>query len=63
MLNTKYFLSGEQYERNPGALGNAWFVDTISYVADADSEMAALDSLDTATAAVADASLTTLSTS
>ncbi len=53
MLNTKYFLSGEQYERNPGALGNAWFVDTISYVADADSEMAALDSLDTATAAVA----------
>lgn len=55
MLNTKYFLSGEQYERNPGALGNAWFVDTISYVADADSEMAALDSLDTATAAVADA--------
>lgn len=55
MLNTKYFLSGEQYERNPGALGNAWFVDTISYVADTDSEMAALDSLDTATAAVADA--------
>ncbi len=55
MLNTKYFLSGEQYEQNPGALGNAWFVDTISYVADADSEMAALDSLDTATAAVADA--------
>lgn len=55
MLNTKYFLSGEQYEQNPGALGNAWLVDTISYVADADSEMAALDSLDTATAAVADA--------
>lgn len=54
MLNTKYFLSGDQYEQNPGALGNAWFVDTITYVADADSEMASLDSLDTSRAAVAD---------
>lgn len=54
MLNTKYFLSGEQYEENPDALGNAWFVDSIFYVANADKEMAALDSLNTATVAVAD---------
>lgn len=54
MLNTKYFLSGEQYEENPDALGNAWFVNNISYVANADKEMAALDSLDTASDAVAD---------
>ncbi len=54
MLNTKYFLSGDQYEKNPDALGNAWFVDSIFYVANADKEMAALDSLNTATVAVAD---------
>lgn len=54
MLNTKYFLSGDQYEENPDALGNAWFVNNISYVANADKEMAALDSLDTASDAVAD---------
>ena len=54
MLNTRYFMSGNEYERNPEALGNAWFVDSLAYVADADSEMAALDSLDTRHVAVAD---------
>lgn len=54
MLNTKYFLSGDKYEQNPEALGNAWFIDSITYVSNADKEMAALDSLDTATSAVAD---------
>lgn len=54
MLNAKYFLSGDQYELNPDALGNAWFVDSIAYVDGADSEMAALDSLDTSKAAVTD---------
>ncbi len=54
MLNAKYFLSGEQYELNPDALGNAWFVEQLSYVPNADKEMAALDSLDTRHAAVAD---------
>ena len=54
MLNTKYFLSGDQYEENPDALGNAWFVNNISYVANADKEMAALDSLNTTSDAVAD---------
>lgn len=54
MLNAKYFLSGDQYENNPGALGNAWFVDRIAYVDNADKEMAALDSLNPAVAAVSD---------
>lgn len=54
MLNTKYILSGDQYEVNQGALGNAWWVSGIDYVSDANHEMAALDSLDTRTRAVAD---------
>ena len=54
MLNAKYFLSGDQYELNPGALGNAWWVDSLAYVPNADKEMAALDSLDTRHVAVAD---------
>ena len=54
MLNAKYILSGDSYQVNPGALGNAWYVSKLDYVADADHEMAALDTLDTATAAVAD---------
>ena len=54
MLNTKYILSGDQYEVNPDALGNAWWVSGIDYVSDANHEMAALDSLDTRTRAVAD---------
>ena len=54
MLNTKYFLSGDKYEVNPGAMGNAWLTDSIVYVDNADKEMAALDSLDITTTTVAD---------
>ena len=54
MLNAKYVLSGNQYEQNPGALGNAWFIDGIKYVDNANTEMAALDTLNTALYAVAD---------
>lgn len=55
MLNTKYFILGDsEYQQNPDALGNAWLVDRIDYVADANAEMSALDSLDTRNAAVAD---------
>lgn len=43
-----------QAERNPDALGNAWWIDGIKYVADANAEMAELDSLDTRHYAVAD---------
>lgn len=54
MLNTKYIMAGNEYEQNPGALGNAWWVDKIDYVVSPDAEMAALDTLDTGHAAVAD---------
>ena len=49
MLNTKYFIvpdrqSGQPtVQRNPGALGNAWFVKAINWVPDANTEMTALD--------------------
>lgn len=55
MLNTKYFLNGDTYQQNPEALGNAWFAENIVYVNNPDSEMAALDTLDTSRRAVADA--------
>lgn len=48
MLNTKYFIvadqnSGQTFPQvNPGACGNAWFINEIKYVANADSEMLAL---------------------
>lgn len=54
MLNAKYILSDGQVQQNPDALGNAWFVDSIGYVQDADHEMSALDNLDTRHTAVAD---------
>lgn len=56
MLNTKYFMAGDQYERNPQAMGNAWFVNGVDYVKGAKAEMIALDSLDVANKAVADQS-------
>ena len=43
MLNTKYFIlptkEGEMPLENPYALGNAWFVKEVSYVANADEEL------------------------
>lgn len=54
MLNAKYILSGDQYELNPQAMGNAWFVDRIDYVKGAAAEMNGLDSLDVASVAVSD---------
>ena len=59
MLNTKYFIVGQDEQsfalRNPRANGNGWFVSRLSFVKDADAEMAGLDGLDTKRAAVADA--------
>ncbi|HWY98676.1 MAG TPA: YfhO family protein [Bacteroidia bacterium] len=52
MLNAKYFIVGsrdgkeEMAQQNPGALGNAWFVDNYRIVANADSEMTALEKFD-----------------
>jgi hypothetical protein len=59
MLNAKYFISktqdGAPYaQRNPGALGNAWFVDNYFIVENADQEIAALDTINPATTAVID---------
>lgn len=55
MLNTKYIIMPDgQYQQNPGAMGNAWFVDRVDYVKGAQAEMKGLDSLDVARVAVAD---------
>lgn len=55
MLNGKYIIFDDTTAQvNPGALGNAWFVDKISYVKGANAEMDALDTLHPATEAVAD---------
>lgn len=47
MLNTKYFImrseQGPRPQQNPMALGNAWFVDELSLVPNADAELAALN--------------------
>jgi hypothetical protein len=48
MLNAKYFIVADQQtrepmaQRNPGALGNAWFVREIKWVPNADAEIKAL---------------------
>jgi hypothetical protein len=60
MLNTKYFIvrnpqdNSPMVQMNPDALGNAWFVQDWKIVPDADAEIKALDSLNTATTAVID---------
>lgn len=53
MLNTKYFIIKGQdgnptYQRNPAALGNAWFVNNINIVADANAEIDSLNNFDPA---------------
>ena len=60
MLNAKYFivpLQGEQTVpiRNPYVYGNAWFVDKIAYVDNANAELEKLGTLDLRHEAVADA--------
>ncbi len=56
MLNTKYIIVDPDGAPvlNPYANGNAWFVDEVEYVADADAEIGALRRLDTRRRAVAD---------
>ena len=56
MLNARYFIIDDQtVQRNPDALGNAWFVDSLTYVNNADQEMAFMDNFNPAHSAVADA--------
>ena len=55
MLNTKYIISNDTAMTvNPGALGNAWFVDNVTYVETPNEEMSFLDNFNPATDAVAD---------
>ena len=55
MLNTRYFIVGDTAAHlNPGALGNAWFISNLSYVATPKEEMSFMDDFDPATEAVAD---------
>ena len=60
MLNTRYFifpLEGAQTVpiQNPYAYGNAWFVDKLDYVANANEEISAVGKIDLRHQAVADA--------
>ena len=55
MLNTKYVIvSDEQCQMNPDACGNAWFVQSLDYVNDANEEMNWLNDFRADSAAVAD---------
>ncbi len=56
MLNTKYFIYNPDARpmRNPAALGNAWFVNRVKMVANADEEIKALDNFVPATTAIVD---------
>lgn len=55
MLNARYLVGfNDQPIFNPDAFGNAWFVDSVAYVAGADNEMAGLSVIDPLRVAVAD---------
>ena len=56
MLNTRYVIYNPEQPplRNPFAFGNAWFVDRVQLVENADAEIAALNSLNPLTDAVVD---------
>lgn len=55
MLNTRWIKAdANNAQQNPDALGNAWFVDSLTYVKDADAEMKFLDNFNAANSAVAD---------
>ncbi|MCB9231442.1 MAG: YfhO family protein [Bacteroidia bacterium] len=60
MLNTKYVIQkrGDKVApaRNPGAMGNAWFVENIQWVKNPDEEIAALTGLKVGETAVIDES-------
>ncbi len=53
MLNTKYFITRQQQvQQNPGALGPAWFVESIQKVNTPNEEIGALGTIDPANQAV-----------
>ncbi len=58
MLNTRYVIQqgekGPIAQFNPQALGNAWFVDTLKIVPNADAELASLNNFNPAKRAIVD---------
>lgn len=59
MLNTKYLIVSDKGQQpvaqlNPGAIGAAWFVDTVKTVENADAEINALNSFNPRTIAFVD---------
>jgi hypothetical protein len=60
MLNTKYFITQDpqngsfKMSRNPTALGNAWIVQGVQFVKNADEEMKAISSFDPKQEAIVD---------
>jgi len=64
MLNTKYIIGADEngevgYELNESVNGNAWFVNNIIVVNNANEEITALDSLNTKTTAVIESNFIT----
>ncbi|MBQ9646588.1 MAG: YfhO family protein [Prevotella sp.] len=58
MLNTKYLLAAQQNlaVKNPWAQGNAWFIDRLDYVGNANEELDGIAKVDVSHEAVADRS-------
>jgi len=55
MLNTKYIITQNgDVKRNPGALGNAWFIDNVIIVENADQELMELNNINTTNTCVVD---------
>ena len=54
MLNTRYFISTINLMLQSSALGNAWFVNNIKIVQDADQEIAALSNFNPINTAIVD---------
>jgi hypothetical protein len=60
MLNTRYYIvpnkktGQKEVKRNPGSLGNSWFVNNIIWAENADEEIASLNSFDPAKDVVID---------
>ncbi|WP_346856198.1 YfhO family protein [uncultured Draconibacterium sp.] len=52
MLDTKYFITQNGLQRNPGAMGAAWFVDSVKWVDNANDEILALNDIDVTKTAV-----------
>jgi hypothetical protein len=55
MLNTKYFITPDgRPQLNPNALGNAWYIENVKIVENADEEILALSDFDPSITAIID---------